>query len=401
MGRVIILNKNFLDESPKKIQVSTSATVGMMNPPYSQGSTKNPNLYEINFTEHLLDSLTEGGRAIVIIPQPSVTGKTKEEQTTKENILKKHTLEGVISLNKNTFYGVGTTPCIAIFTTGQPHPADKICKFIDFSEDGFEVSPHIGLIETEQAKDKKQHLLDVWFNHIETESKFCVKTTVESKDEWLHSFYYFNDDIPEREDFEKVISDYLSFRFSMIMQGRKDLFDKDIPLEYQKIEELHEKEWADFFIKKIFNETRRGKRLTKSKQVKGNVPYISSTALNNGVDNFIGNDSGVRVFSNCLTVANSGSVGATFFHPYKFIASDHVTHLKNNNLSCLTYLFISAQISKIATKYNFNREINDARISREKIILPVDKNGMPDYSYMEKYMGNLELEKRELYKKML
>lgn len=225
-GKSNLINENFLKQDTNKLQLK-EATVGMMNPPYSQGSKKNPDLYEISFTEHLLDSLVEGARAIVIVPQSSVTGKSKEEKTTKANILKKHTLEGVITLNKDTFYGVGTMPCIAIFTAGEPHQEDKECKFIDFREDGFKVSPHIGLIETEQAKDKKQHLLDVWFDRIESETKFCVKTTIEADDEWLHSFYYFNDEIPTEEEFEKTIGDYLTFEFSMIMQNRGYLFDEE------------------------------------------------------------------------------------------------------------------------------------------------------------------------------
>ncbi len=222
-GKSNLLNENFLNQEAHKLQLK-GATVGMMNPPYSQGSKQNPNLYEIAFTEHLLDSLTIGARAIVIVPQSSMTGKTKEEQSIKENLLKKHTLEGVITLNKDTFYGVGVMPCIAIFTAGESHPKDKVCKFIDFRNDGYKVSPHIGLIETEQAKDKKQHLLDVWFDRLEAETKFCVKTTIEADDEWLHSFYYFNDEIPTDEDFEKTVGDYLSFEFSMIMQNRGYLF---------------------------------------------------------------------------------------------------------------------------------------------------------------------------------
>lgn len=225
-GKSNLINENFLKQDPNKLQLK-EATVGMMNPPYSQGSKNNSELYEIAFTEHLLDSLVEGARAIVIIPQSSVTGKTKEEQSIKANMLKKHTLEGVITLNKDTFYGVGVMPCIGIFTAGEPHPEDKECKFIDFREDGYKVSPHIGLIETEAAKDKKQHLLDVWFDRLESETKFCVKTTVEADDEWLHSFYYFNDEIPTEADFEKTIGDYLSFEFSMIMQKRGYLFGVD------------------------------------------------------------------------------------------------------------------------------------------------------------------------------
>lgn len=222
-GKSNLEQEDFLKQNPSKLQLK-GCNIGMMNPPYSQGSKTNPKLYEISFTEHLLDSITADGKAIVIVPQSSMTGKTKEEQAIKENILRKHTLEGVITLNKNTFYGVGTNPCIAIFSTGIPHSKEKIVKFINFENDGFEVQKHVGLVETISAKDKKQHLLDVWFNRIKAESKFCVETTVEADDEWLHSFYYFNDEIPTEADFEKVIADYLTFEVNMITHGRGYLF---------------------------------------------------------------------------------------------------------------------------------------------------------------------------------
>ncbi len=215
---------DFLKKNPAKVQMK-GATVGLMNPPYSQGTKADPEQYELSFIEHLLDSLTEGARAAVIVPQSSMTGKTKDEQNFKESIMKKHTLEGVITCNTNTFYGVGTNPVIAIFTAHEPHDKNHVCKFIDFQDDGYEVRPHIGLVEGDSAKDKKQHLLDVWNNKAEAPSKFCVESTVEASDEWLHSFYYFNDEIPTDSDFEKTVGDYLTFEFSMIMQNREYLFD--------------------------------------------------------------------------------------------------------------------------------------------------------------------------------
>lgn len=216
---------DFLRQNPHLLQ-QKGCTVGMINPPYSQAQkTKNTKFYEINFTEHLLNSLTCGGRCIVIIPQSSVTGKTKQEQEIKRSILKHHTLEGVITLNKNTFYGVGTNPCIAVFTAGIPHEKEHKCKFINFEDDGFVVSKHIGLEETASAKDKRQHLLDVWFGRIEAETKFCVETTIEAEDEWLHAFYYFNDEIPTEKDFENTMADYLTFEFNMITHGRGYLFE--------------------------------------------------------------------------------------------------------------------------------------------------------------------------------
>ena len=566
---------DFLMKNPKQLQTDFRATVGMLNPPYSQGSKQDSSLYEIAFTEHLLDSLLPNSRCAVIVPQSSMTGKTNEEQQIKESILKNHTLEGVIMLQKDTFYGIGVIPCIAVFTSGQPHPKDKICKFINFEDDGFKVSPHVGLLETEAAKDKKQHLLDVWFDRIEAENKFCVKTTVNAQDEWLHSFYYFNDEIPTDGDFEKTVGDYLSFEFSMIMQGRRYLFEnvdsekadnvkKNFKLSdrewkefrigdlfevtgsvttkpqnliengfipritcsatnnalddfyqnkatekggvltvdsatigyvsyqshdfiatdhvekitnkdnsyisrfiglfekqcidkatiskygygykfaqeriknqkillpvlengepdfdfmenyiheleqeklyeykayaqkqvselcYQEIEPLENKKWKAFLLTDLFDTIQRGKRLTKENQKDGSIPYVSSSAQNNGVDNYISNTMGVRFFENCLSLANSGSVGSCFYEPFKFVASDHITHLKNLKNTKYSYLFTATLLNRLSQKYNFNREINDKRISNEIIILPITSDEKPDYAYMEQYTKNLMLRK--------
>lgn len=121
---------------------------------------------------------------------------------------------------------MGTNPCIVIFTAYKPHSNKKYCKFVNYEDDGFIVSKHIGLVETTRAKSQKAHLLDCWLHDKPAESKFMVKTTVESDDEWLHSFYYFNDEIPKEEDFEKAITDYLTFEFNMIMHDREYLFEK-------------------------------------------------------------------------------------------------------------------------------------------------------------------------------
>ena len=162
--------------------------------------------------------------------------------------------------------------------------------------------------------------------------------------------------------------------------------------------DLQDKQWKEFFISEIFDEIQRGKRLTKINQVDGNTPYISSTGNSNGIDNFISNTKeGTRYFENCLSLANSGTVGSTFYHPYSFIASDHVTHLKNKYFSKYVYLFISTQLNKCSKKYNFNREINDFRICREKILLPTNDQGTPDYEFMEIYIKEQEKLRKQAY----
>ena len=122
----------------------------------------------------------------------------------------------------------------------------------------------------------------------------------------------------------------------------------------------------------------------------GNVPYVSSSAINNGVDDFIGNTEGVRKFNDCMTIANSGSVGKTFFHEYEFIASDHVTAMQAPHMNKYIYLFIATISQRLKEKYSFNREINEARINRERITLPVDDDGNPDWPFMEEYIRERE-----------
>lgn len=167
--------------------------------------------------------------------------------------------------------------------------------------------------------------------------------------------------------------------------------------DFKVIEPIAEKQWSEFYLKDIFAEIQRGKRLKKADHKKGKMPYVSSTGLNNGVDGYVGNIENVRVFSDCLTIANSGSVGACFYQPFEFVASDHVTQLKNENFNPYIYKFISSIIRRLGVKYSFNREMNDARIKKEKIMLPIDDNNEPDYHYMENFMKQLEYKKLNEY----
>jgi len=97
-GKSNLENKDFFKQKAQDLQ-EKKYTVGFMNPPYSQAKGKDTaHLSEIHFIEHLLDSLDDNARCVVIVPQSTMVGKTKEDKQVKKRILKKHTLEGVITL---------------------------------------------------------------------------------------------------------------------------------------------------------------------------------------------------------------------------------------------------------------------------------------------------------------
>ena len=192
------------------------------------------------------------------------------------------------------------------------------------------------------------------------------------------------------------------FMEDYIKQEQKDIAQKVISYYEQKMIEtsfalvgLGDVEWKEFNFNDVFRKIQRGKRLKKDDHIEGDVPYISSTSLNNGLDQFIGNEDKVRKFKNNITLANSGSVGSCFYHEYEYIASDHVTSLTLDKADKYIYLFMATMIKRIEEKYSFNREINDKRIRKEKFILPADKNGNPHWDYMSKFMQKLEAENLE------
>ena len=263
----------------------------------------------------------------------------------------------------------------------------------------------MGLVATPQAKDRRQYLLDVWHGKVTASTKFCVTSTVKATDEWLHSFYYFNDEVPTDADFNKSIGDYLSFEFAMIMQGRQDLFQGEQQLsllgERVKIPALNDCKWESFNITDVFPTIKRGKRLKNADHRPGKVPYVSSSAINNGVADYIQEDDNTRTFSNCISLANSGSVGSAFYEPFKFVASDHITHLKLKYDNSFVYLFLTTILEMQKSNFSFNREINEPRIKALKIMLPVTDSGEPDYDYMEQYVKNLMIQKYKQYLKII
>ena len=190
----------------------------------------------------------------------------------------------------------------------------------------------------------------------------------------------------------QFMEDYMKAKEQQILKPTieklcKHLIFNEIATGGGKLSHAH---WKAFYFTEVFTEIQRGKRLKKADHSEGKTPYISATALNNGVDGFVGNESGVRKFSNCLTVANSGSVGSAFFHQYEFVASDHVTQLKREGLDKYAYLFMLPLINRLSEKYSFNREINDNRIKREKLILPATQTGEIDFAFMSSFMKEIE-----------
>lgn len=280
--------------------------------------------------------------------------------------------------------------CICLIKTGQGSVGDAVYKQGEFVPSNNVcvirsswLNKYNGLfIVTEINKQAGRYSYGYIRNNIRIRKEQLLLPMTENG---TPDYYFMETYIKEREAQKR--EEYLDYCKEQL---------KIIGGEYNLIP-LSEKQWKSFFIVDVFDTIQRGKRLKTADHLIGSIPYVSSSALNNGVDNFVSNDKGVRKFSDCLSLANSGSVGSTFYEPFEFVASDHITHLKSDKFNKYHYLFLATMTSRLSQKYNFNREINDKRISREIVLLPVTSDNKPDYDYMGKYSRNLLRNKIQSY----
>ena len=163
---------------------------------------------------------------------------------------------------------------------------------------------------------------------------------------------------------------------------------------------LNYREWRPFFLCDICD-IESGCDIYDAERVLGNTPYITSSALNNGIKYFVGNNNGT-LEANCISVNKNGSVGYSFYHKYPALYSNDCRKLrlkKHNNE--YVALFITNQIMQQKDKYNYSIKMGTARLKKQKIMLPVDEHGAPDYSFMEQYIKERERQLIQKYKNFI
>lgn len=150
--------------------------------------------------------------------------------------------------------------------------------------------------------------------------------------------------------------------------------------------DLQNLEWKEFKISDLFDVNERGKRLVISKREDGNYPFVTAGESLNGISSFINNQKHKK-YKNAITIDMFGN---SFFQNFDFKCDDNITILKNNNINIHIGLFLIGILGKLKEKYSYGNQIRPNRLKKDKILLPVDKNGSPNWDFMEKYMKDIE-----------
>ena len=167
--------------------------------------------------------------------------------------------------------------------------------------------------------------------------------------------------------------------------------------EAVEIPALDEKEWHEYALEELFS-VGSGKRLTNADKIDGNRPFVGATDNSNGITGFVGNRN-TSCDKNVLGVNYNGAPCIAFYHPYECIFTDdvkrlHLLHHKDNEY---VLLFFKAIVMQQRTKYSYGYKFKEKRMLRQKLMIPVDDDGKPDYAYMEQYAKNMMLKKYEQY----
>ncbi|PIU72901.1 methyltransferase [Candidatus Woesearchaeota archaeon CG_4_10_14_0_2_um_filter_33_10] len=383
-GRSNLVKGSCFDEKIMRQVRNFKPNVGFLNPPYKSTKT-DPE--ELEFVLNNLSLLQKGSICVAIVPMSCALAKSGVIFSLKEKILREHTLEAVFSMPKELFHNsdVGVNTCIMVFKAKEKHPANYKTYFGYWKDDGF-IKRRQG---REDYNNKWTEIKKYWITTYRNKEEIIghsIKKVVSAEDEWcVEAYMETNYSSLVKEDFEKTLKECIvySLKSGLIT----NVLEKSITNTFLN---LNTKDWKFFKIVDLFD-IKKGERLVKEERIEGNIPLITATSENNGVVNYISYDEfkdTKKLFKDKLTIDMFFNV---FYHNYKYFSDDNVHTLIPKNISLNKYacLFLATILKKLQYKYDFGRQVRLQRLDFDKIRIPIDKKGNPDWQFMENYIKSL------------
>ena len=99
----------------------------------------------------------------------------------------------------------------------------------------------------------------------------------------------------------------------------------------------------------------------------------------------------------CLTLARVGSAGAINFYTKCYIGDKAKALILNkkyiNFKNKYVYIFLKTILNSNKYRYSYGKGVVAEKYLKNKIILPIDTNGNPDWKFMENYIKLLPFSK--------
>lgn len=167
------------------------------------------------------------------------------------------------------------------------------------------------------------------------------------------------------------------------------------------VKNLENKKWKLFKVLDLF-EYKRGNQNNMNSLAKGNDILISAKNIDNGLKGFYTSTNKKKGFYNgdCITLNNDGDGGVclAYYQPYKFLLDTHVYALYPKvTMSSYMMLYITQSLSKQRVCFSHGYSISQDRLKSMQVMLPIAKDGQPDYDFMEQYVKEVMHNKYKAY----
>lgn len=365
------------------IRENHKPSVAFLNPPYGKTVSS---ARQMEFVEHALKSLdpSSNGRVVAIVQMSCAVKNEKELISVKERILKHHHLKAVLSMPDDLFYPVGVVACIMVFEANKSNAGRKTW-FGYFKDDGFEKRKGLGRID---VRNRYAEIKEKWleaYRNLEEVPGLSVRHEVSARDEWCAEAYMETDykQLSEK-NFIETIRNYLAFLVSS--SSPVDELCVSTKARSQNGLKIDQRVWKWFTVGKVFHIDTTVHSI-KQDMDKGDVPFVSRSALNNGVSDYVNGFEHKSYASGCITIGAEGKVA--FFQPKPFIPGVKVYTLRHEKMNACVAMFVCTILNMELYRYNYgNARIVD-KIKRENIRLPATSDGSPDWDWMENYIKGL------------
>lgn len=216
-GKANLHQASCFDDAVIKAIKKLKPNVGMLNPPYAQ-SKSDAELHELYFVKQMLDCLEPGSIGIAIVPMSCAISPNP----VREELMKHHTLDAVMSMPQELFYPVGTVTCIMVWIAGKPHSKSQLKTWFGYwRNDGFVKTKHKGRID---QNDKWPAICDRWVETYRNREVHAGESTtfkVTHIDEWCAEAYIETEySSLTKETFEADLKKFFLFNLMLDTQGR-------------------------------------------------------------------------------------------------------------------------------------------------------------------------------------
>ena len=162
-------------------------------------------------------------------------------------------------------------------------------------------------------------------------------------------------------------------------------------LNNAKLNKVDTSKWKEFIVGDLFENIKKPDVLHAREVVEdeNGIPYVVRTKFNNGIKYRVTETK--KMTPSPKGVISFGAENASFFYQKEnFVSGRDIYYIDTRHLSEKACLFLVSCLDTLTDKYSYSYGLFPDLLKKEKIKLPVDVHGNPDWDYMEKYIEKIK-----------